>query len=58
MVLLLIGAFAGFLLGIAVTCMLQLSGTVARREQEYFDSLEGKHANTTTGSGGRDGRQN
>lgn len=58
MVLLLIGAFAGFMLGIAVMCMFQLSGTVACREQEYFERLEGKRANTTMGSGGRDGRQN
>jgi hypothetical protein len=53
MVLFLLGAVLGCFLGIAVMCMFQLTGTVARREEEYFNSLE-RQSNAVNG-GGYDG---
>ena len=55
MVLFLLGAFLGCFLGIAVMCMFQMTGTVARREEEYFNSLE--RENEAADSGGYDGSQ-
>ena len=55
MVLFLLGTLLGSILGGAVMCMFQLTGTVARREEEYLDSLE--RENRPVNSGGRDGSQ-
>lgn len=55
MVLFLLGTLLGSILGVAVMCMFQLTGSVARREEEYSDSLE--RESRPVNNGGRNGSQ-
>ena len=55
MVLFLLGTLLGSILGVTVMYMFQFTGTVARREEEYLDSLE--RDNRPVNSGGHDGSQ-